>query len=42
MALPAVLQKVLDWLHAGYPTGIPQTDYYPCSPSWLAASSPMR
>ena len=29
MALPAVLQRVLDWLHAGYPHGIPQTDYYP-------------
>jgi hypothetical protein len=29
VALPAVLQKVLDWLHAGYPAGIPQTDYYP-------------
>jgi Protein of unknown function (DUF3349) len=27
--LPGVLQRVLDWLHAGYPTGIPQTDYYP-------------
>ena len=29
MAQPALLQRVLDWLHAGYPTGIPQTDYYP-------------
>jgi hypothetical protein len=29
MALPGVLQRVLDWLHAGYPQGIPQTDYYP-------------
>jgi Protein of unknown function (DUF3349) len=29
VALPAPLQKVFDWLHAGYPTGIPQTDYYP-------------
>jgi Protein of unknown function (DUF3349) len=26
--LPAVLQRVLDWLHAGYPAGIPETDYY--------------
>jgi hypothetical protein len=29
VALPAILQKVLDWLHAGYPQGIPQEDYYP-------------
>ncbi len=29
MPLPAVLQRVLDWLHAGYPAGIPKTDYYP-------------
>jgi Protein of unknown function (DUF3349) len=29
MARPAVLQRVLDWLHVGYPEGIPQTDYYP-------------
>ena len=29
MPLPAVLQRVLDWLHAGYPAGIPPTDYYP-------------
>lgn len=29
MALPTVLQKVLDWLHAGYPKGVPQQDYYP-------------
>lgn len=29
MALPSVLQRVLDWLHAGYPQGIPQQDYYP-------------
>jgi Protein of unknown function (DUF3349) len=29
VALPAVLQKVLDWLHAGYPQGVPQQDYYP-------------
>ena len=29
MALPAFLQKVLDWLHTGYPQGIPQQDYYP-------------
>ena len=29
MALPNVLQRVLDWLHAGYPKGVPQQDYYP-------------
>lgn len=29
MALPGILQKVLDWLHAGYPQGVPQQDYYP-------------
>jgi hypothetical protein len=29
VALPAVLQKVLDWLHVGYPQGIPPKDYYP-------------
>jgi Protein of unknown function (DUF3349) len=29
VALPTFLQKVLDWLHADYPDGIPQTDYYP-------------
>ena len=29
MALPGILQKVLDWLHAGYPQGVPQKDYYP-------------
>ena len=29
MALPTSLQRVLDWLHAGYPSGIPAQDYYP-------------
>jgi hypothetical protein len=29
VALPAFLQKVLDWLHADYPDGIPPQDYYP-------------
>ena len=29
MTLPTLLQKVLDWLHAGYPEGVPQQDYYP-------------
>lgn len=23
------LQSVLDWLHKGYPEGVPATDYYP-------------
>lgn len=26
---PSFLQSVLDWLHKGYPEGIPQKDYYP-------------
>ena len=26
---PNYLQSVLDWLHKGYPDGVPQTDYYP-------------
>lgn len=29
MALPTVVQKVLDWLHAGYPQGVPPQDYFP-------------
>lgn len=29
MALPSPLQRILNWLHAGYPQGIPQQDYYP-------------
>jgi hypothetical protein len=28
MALPLALQRVVDWLHAGYPAGVPATDYY--------------
>ncbi len=28
MALPTSIQRVLDWLHAGYPAGVPPTDYY--------------
>ena len=27
--LPAVVQNVLDWVHAGYPQGVPQQDYFP-------------
>jgi hypothetical protein len=29
VARTGILQKVLDWLHAGYPQGVPQQDYYP-------------
>ncbi len=29
MALPGVLQKVVDWLRAGYPEGVPEVDYIP-------------
>ena len=26
---PTFLENVLDWLHKGYPEGVPPTDYYP-------------
>ena len=26
---PSHFQAVLDWLHKGYPEGVPPTDYYP-------------
>lgn len=26
---PSYFQSVLDWLHKGYPEGVPPTDYYP-------------
>jgi len=29
MALPPVLQSVVTWLRAGYPEGVPSTDYLP-------------
>jgi hypothetical protein len=29
MALPPFLTKVIDWLRAGYPEGVPQHDYIP-------------
>ncbi|HEX4061045.1 MAG TPA: DUF3349 domain-containing protein [Streptosporangiaceae bacterium] len=29
MALPPVLNKILDWLRAGYPEGVPEVDYIP-------------
>ena len=28
-ASTSYFQSVLDWLHKGYPDGVPQTDYYP-------------
>ena len=29
MALPPFLTKIVDWLRAGYPEGVPQQDYMP-------------
>jgi Protein of unknown function (DUF3349) len=29
MALPPVLNKILGWLRAGYPEGVPEVDYIP-------------
>jgi hypothetical protein len=29
MPLPGFLQKIIDWLHAGYPEGVPNPDYIP-------------
>jgi Protein of unknown function (DUF3349) len=29
MALPPVLSKIIDWLRAGYPEGVPDVDYIP-------------
>ena len=29
MPLPALLQKVVAWLRAGYPQGVPEVDYIP-------------
>jgi hypothetical protein len=29
MSLPEVVDKVLRWLRAGYPDGVPATDYFP-------------
>lgn len=26
---PTFLENVLEWLHKGYPEGVPPTDYYP-------------
>jgi Protein of unknown function (DUF3349) len=29
MALPPVLRKIVEWLRAGYPEGVPDVDYIP-------------
>ena len=29
MELPPVLKRVVDWLRAGYPEGVPDVDYIP-------------
>jgi hypothetical protein len=29
MALPPFLDKIIGWLRAGYPTGVPEHDYIP-------------
>ena len=29
MALPPFLTKIVDWLRAGYPEGVPDVDYIP-------------
>jgi hypothetical protein len=29
MALPPLLSSIIDWLRAGYPEGVPRTDYVP-------------
>lgn len=29
MALPGVLGKIVEWLRAGYPQGVPDSDYIP-------------
>ena len=29
MALPAFLAKIVSWLRAGYPDGVPERDYIP-------------
>jgi Protein of unknown function (DUF3349) len=29
MALPPVLKKIIEWLRAGYPEGVPDVDYIP-------------
>ena len=29
MALPPFLTRIIDWLRAGYPEGVPEHDYIP-------------
>lgn len=29
MPTPTIVQKILDWLRAGYPEGVPKQDYIP-------------
>jgi hypothetical protein len=29
MALPPIIQSIVDWLRRGYPHGVPQQDYVP-------------
>jgi hypothetical protein len=29
MALPPLLEKIVEWLRAGYPEGVPDVDYLP-------------
>jgi len=29
MALPPLLRKIIEWLRAGYPEGVPDVDYIP-------------
>ena len=29
MALPPILNKIIEWLRAGYPEGVPDVDYIP-------------
>ena len=29
MALPPLLNKIVEWLRAGYPEGVPEVDYLP-------------
>jgi hypothetical protein len=29
MAIPPVVEKIISWLRAGYPEGVPQHDYMP-------------
>jgi hypothetical protein len=29
MALPPILSKIIEWLRAGYPEGVPDVDYIP-------------